>query len=215
MAKNREMPEGGLTLYNRFFINLKWFKKSVFMWVMRFFGYRFARTGKHFFCVGFSSYFEKNSIIVGDYVYMNRGVYLSGNIKIGHFTQIAANVAIVGGDHKFNIAGVPLEFSGRAGKSGLYTEIGDDVWIGHGAIILAGVKIGRGAIIGAGAVVVKDIDPYTVVVGNPARKVKERFSLEEQLLHDKSLDFLINSKNAEYLAYQIYDGLLKSQNSEN
>lgn len=49
----------------------------------------------------------------------------------------------------------------------------DDVWIGAGAIILNGITIGKGAVVGAGAVVTKDIDPYTIVVGNPAKKIKE------------------------------------------
>ena len=53
--------------------------------------------------------------------------------------------------------------------------IGNDVWIGAGAIILSGVKIGSGAIIGAGAVVVKDVPPYAIAAGNPARVVKFGF----------------------------------------
>ena len=57
--------------------------------------------------------------------------------------------------------------------------IGNDVWIGVGAIILSGVKIGSGAIIGAGAVVVKDVPPYAIAAGNPARVVKFRFSQDQ------------------------------------
>ncbi|WAM33483.1 DapH/DapD/GlmU-related protein [Caldicellulosiruptor morganii] len=53
-----------------------------------------------------------------------------------------------------------------------------DVWIGHGAIILPGVKVGIGAVIGAGAVVTKDVEPYSVVVGVPGKKIKERFPKE-------------------------------------
>lgn len=56
------------------------------------------------------------------------------------------------------------------------TIVGNDVWIGQKAVILPGVKIGDGAIIGAYAIVAKDIPPYTVAVGNPARVVKKRFS---------------------------------------
>lgn len=56
--------------------------------------------------------------------------------------------------------------------------IGNDVWIGCHVLILSGVRIGNGAIIGAGAVVAKDVPPYSVVVGNPARVVKYRFSEE-------------------------------------
>lgn len=55
-------------------------------------------------------------------------------------------------------------------------RIGNNVWIGAGAIILAGVSIGDCAIIGAGSVVTKDIEPYTIVAGNPAKKLRMRFS---------------------------------------
>jgi len=62
--------------------------------------------------------------------------------------------------------------------------IGNDVWIGLGAIILSGVTIGDGAVVGAGAVVSRDVPPYAVVVGSPARIIKYRFdpSLIEYLL---------------------------------
>jgi serine acetyltransferase len=54
--------------------------------------------------------------------------------------------------------------------------IGHDTWIGHGATLLAGVKVGNGAVIGAGAVVSRDVEPYTIVGGVPARLIRERFS---------------------------------------
>ena len=52
-------------------------------------------------------------------------------------------------------------------------KIGNDCWIGAGAIILNGITIGEGAVVGAGAVVTKDVEPYTIVVGNPAHKIKD------------------------------------------
>jgi phosphonate metabolism protein (transferase hexapeptide repeat family) len=54
--------------------------------------------------------------------------------------------------------------------------IGNDVWIGHNSIIMPGVNVGNGAVIGAGAVVTKDVEPYSVVVGVPAKRIKMRFS---------------------------------------
>ena len=54
-------------------------------------------------------------------------------------------------------------------------EIGNDVWIGMNAMILSGVKIGDGAVVGAGSVVTKDVEPYAVVAGNPAREIRKRF----------------------------------------
>ena len=58
--------------------------------------------------------------------------------------------------------------------------IGHDTWIGHNAVILPGVNIGLGAVVGAGAVVAKDVAPYTIVVGVPAKVVRERFPAEVQ-----------------------------------
>ena len=189
---------------DRLYMSLKWYKKAVFMWFMKFVGYRFKKKGKCVFCLGTSSFFEGDTISIGDYVFINKNAYLTGNIDIGHFVQIAANVAIVGGDHNFSVAGVPLEFAGLDGKGGhLKTVIGDDVWIGHGAIIRGGIEIGRGAIVGAGSVVVNNVEPYTVVAGNPARRIRDRFTRDESLEHDKSLDMLIKSSNAEYESYNI------------
>ena len=66
-------------------------------------------------------------------------------------------------------------FEQRKGKA---VTIGNDIWIGHNAIIMPGVTIGNGAVIGAGAVVTKDVEPYSVVVGVPAKKINMRFSEE-------------------------------------
>ncbi|WP_375797368.1 DapH/DapD/GlmU-related protein [Halobellus sp.] len=66
-------------------------------------------------------------------------------------------------------------FERRAGQR---VSVGHDVWIGHGAIVLPGVAVGNGAVVGAGAVVAEDVDPYTVVAGVPAERVRRRFSPE-------------------------------------
>ena len=71
------------------------------------------------------------------------------------------------------------------------TILGNDVWVGTNAVILGGLTIGDGAVIGAGAVVTKDVEPYSIVVGNPAREIKKRFSdqIIASLLEIKWWDF--------------------------
>lgn len=127
------------------------------------------------------------------------GQYTFGNPKllswrsddklvVGKFCMFACDVTVLmGGEHDTSkVTAFPLK--GRLqGLKGGNTDsdnkgpviIGNDVWVGAGAIILSGVKIGSGAIIGAGAVVVKDVPPYAIAAGNPARVVKYRFSQDQ------------------------------------
>ncbi|HGM6067286.1 TPA: CatB-related O-acetyltransferase [Stenotrophomonas maltophilia] len=111
------------------------------------------------------------------------------SITIGAFCSIADEVAIFGGgEHNAQwVTTFPLRIAlghpdaladGHPATRGP-TRIGNDVWIGHGATIMSGVTVGNGAIIGARAVVAKDVPPYAVVVGNPARVVRYRFDDEQ------------------------------------
>jgi len=111
--------------------------------------------------------------------------------EIGKFCSIAAAVRINPGNHPTWRAS-QHHFVYRAHSYGLGEDeadffewrrryqvtIGHDVWIGHGAVILPGVTIGTGAVVGAGAVVSKSVDPYTVVAGVPARRLRGRFAPE-------------------------------------
>jgi acetyltransferase-like isoleucine patch superfamily enzyme len=65
--------------------------------------------------------------------------------------------------------------------------IGDDVWIGYGAVVLSGVTIGRGAIIAAGSVVASDIPPYAIAAGYPARKIAQRLTSAEIAAHEVAI----------------------------
>jgi acetyltransferase-like isoleucine patch superfamily enzyme len=69
------------------------------------------------------------------------------------------------------------------------TVVEDDVWIGFGAIVLSGSRIGRGAVIAAGAVVTSDVSPYAIMAGIPAREIAKRFNREEILRHEELLGF--------------------------
>lgn len=107
-------------------------------------------------------------------------------IRIGAFCSIASDVVIFGGgEHRLDwVTTFPLRIAlgdPKGGQDGHpatkgETKIGNDVWIGFGATIMSGVEIGDGAVIGARSVVSKDVCPYSVVVGNPARSVKRRFT---------------------------------------
>ena len=128
--------------------------------------------------------------------------------------MIASSVAIIGGDHRLDIVGVPIRFTGRDRKEKLLTIIEDDVWVGHGTIIMAGVKIGRGVIVAAGSVVTKDVLPYTIVGGVPTKLIRYRFTPEQQKLHNEAIDKLIKSKNAEYESYLILQNVLAAESQK-
>jgi len=122
----------------------------------------------------------------GPYSYVGRECCICPRVSIGAYTYLAHNVSIQGGDHNYDKPGTPICFSGRPVMPS--TIIEDDVWIGHRAIIMAGTRIGRGAIIAAGAVVTKDVPPYTIAGGVPARRIRDRFENEtDRALHDQML----------------------------
>ncbi|PZT96310.1 MAG: chloramphenicol acetyltransferase, partial [Brevundimonas sp.] len=102
----------------------------------------------------------------------------------GRYCSISSTARVVNRNHDADTLSLTpyLYDEGYAGTSladipFISCNISDDVWIGHGAIILPGAQsIGRGAIVGAGAIVTKDVEPYTIVAGNPARVIRRRFS---------------------------------------
>jgi acetyltransferase-like isoleucine patch superfamily enzyme len=133
---------------------------------------------------------------IGNYVYIGKQVHIEADCEIGNFVLIANRVAIVGRyDHDFRVVGFPVRFAPWIGSDRFVSSrkkdavvIEDDVWIGYGAIILTGVKVGRGAIVGAGSLVTKDIEPYTIAIGVPAHFVGKRFSSNKQIeIHEKMI----------------------------
>jgi virginiamycin A acetyltransferase len=160
------------------------------------------------------------NIIVGDFTYIadlefeshvtHHYDFIGDKLIIGKFCQIAAGVEFVmnGANHQMNAVSTfpfytlegwnmkPPAASDMPFKGD--TVIGNDVWIGQNATILPGVHIGDGAIIGANSVVGSDVEPYTVVVGNPAKQLRYRFDeeLTELLLKFKWWDKPIEEINA-------------------
>ncbi len=94
-----------------------------------------------------------------------------GNIKIGKACMIAANTGIYANNHIFSDLTRDIALQGVTRK-GIVIE--DDCWLGHGVTVLDGVTIGKGSVIGAGSVVTKDIPPYSIAVGVPAKVIKSR-----------------------------------------
>lgn len=158
-------------------------------------------------------------IIVGDYSYYDDPIapenfeknvlYNYGNERliIGKFCAIATNVKFMmnGANHKLDgISTYPFPVFGNGWETAMNllielpskgdTVIGNDVWLGYESLIMPGVKIGDGAIIAAKSVVVKDIPAYTIVGGNPAHPIKQRFSDAEvaQLLEIRWWDWEID-----------------------
>jgi len=94
-----------------------------------------------------------------------------GVIEIGNDVLIAGHVYIHSSNHRFSDPSIPIRLQGNIPNT---VRIDDDVWIGANATILPGVHIGKGAVVGGGAVVTKDVMPYTVVAGVPARVIRMR-----------------------------------------
>lgn len=150
----------------------------------------------------------KSQIIVGDYTYYDDPVdvhnfeknvlylydFSEDKLIIGRFCQIATGVRFVtnGANHPMHgFSTYPFKVFGQSWsdvsmdiKSKGDIVIGNDVWIGNSATIMQGVKIGDGAIIGTNALVSKDVEPYTIVGGNPAKVIRKRFD-------DETIHFLL------------------------
>lgn len=125
-------------------------------------------------------------LVTGAYSYIGRRCWICPRVTIGRYVMVASEVAILGGDHRFDVAGTPMMFSGRPAVPP--TVIEDDVWIGFRAAINAGVRIGRGSIVAAHAVVTRDVEPYSIVGGVPAQAIGRRFASESEIAaHERML----------------------------
>lgn len=109
---------------------------------------------------------------IGDDSGVGERSLVQGNVVIGSHVMMGPQVYIYTQNHCFERTDIPMDQQGFSPERGVI--IGDDVWIGSRVTILPGVTIGEGSVIGASAVVTKDVPPYAVVAGNPARVVKMR-----------------------------------------
>lgn len=115
---------------------------------------------------------------IGHDVLLNVGTKIGGQsgVKIGNYVQLGYNVNIVSVNHAYQNPNLPIK---KQGVFGGQIIIEDDVWIGANSVILPKVIIGKGAIVGANAVVTKNVRPYSIVGGVPAKFIKFRFSKKD------------------------------------
>lgn len=134
-------------------------------------------------------YSPHKDIEFGCCVQFGKGCIVHCDAKFGNKVLIARNVAFIGrDDHRYDIVGKAIWDSPRGDSHKTIVE--DDVWIGYGAIIIAGVTIGRGTIIATGAVVAKDVPRYSIVGGTPAKVIGRRFTPEQIRQHEELLGYI-------------------------
>lgn len=130
--------------------------------------------GDNFRSMGYNYlYANDGAITIGDNMSVNTNVHIgggSGRVTIGNNVQIGPNVVLRAADHGIAMGSL-IRFQPHVGGE---IVVEDDVWIGANAVILKNVTLGKGCVVAAGAVVTKDVEPYVVVGGVPARKISSR-----------------------------------------
>jgi chloramphenicol O-acetyltransferase type B len=157
------------------------------LWLQTTFKFQLISVGKGV-RIGKGTQIRPQAVSIGDYSAIGEDCLFSAYVTIGRFVMIAANVAIVGGDHRYDVPGVPIIRSGRAERRPVVIE--DDVWIGRDSTILHGVTIGEGAIIAARSFVDRDVAPYTIVSSPPAKVIWRRF--DNDVDRQKHIEMLAN-----------------------
>lgn len=140
-------------------------------------------------------FWAPNKMTIGENVYIGKYCTLQADIEIGNNIEIANNVGLIGKyDHDYSKVGVSIKNAPWIGDAtydfkgkDLKIIIDDDVWIGFGSVIFTGVHIYRGAIVAAGSIVTKDVPPYAIVAGNPAKIKGHRFTEEQIVEHETIL----------------------------
>lgn len=151
---------------------------------------RFIKCGKNVHFSPLNSAFSYSKISIGNDVYIGPNALFSSikGIVIGNKVTFGPKVTIMAGNHNFKEIGSYIyDNHTKREDDDLPVTISDDVWIGCNAIILKGITIGRGAIVGAGSVVTKDVPPYAIVGGNPAKLIRYRFTEDEIKEHEYRL----------------------------
>lgn len=125
--------------------------------------------------IGHKSYINQ-PYFTGDYGQSIKNTETRPEIKIGRYTSIGKNLQFVFTHHDYTATSTHPLFSKEYSRG--HVTIGHDIWIGLNVTLMDNITIGHGAVVGASSVVTKDVPPYAIVVGNPARIVKYRFTPE-------------------------------------
>ena len=138
-----------------------------------------------------TSDFTYRNVTIGNDVYIGpHALFLctESQIFIGNKVLFGPHVTIIGGDHRITDVGRFIyDVLDKHPEDDQDVHIEDDVWIGTNTTLLKGVTVGRGAVVAAGALVVKDIPPYAIVGGVPAKVLKYRFTPEQIQEHERQL----------------------------
>lgn len=135
-------------------------------------------------------------ILIGRNVYIGKDVHIEANCEIGDFCLISNRVGIIGRhDHDFRTCGLPIRYAPWIGSRKRpipaahrqsQVTIEGDCWVGYGAIVLTGARIGKGSIVAAGSVVSGEVPPYSIVAGVPARVIGQRFDDTQSILRHEA-----------------------------
>jgi acetyltransferase-like isoleucine patch superfamily enzyme len=166
--------------------------KKIFNYLGRqYYGRLFLKAGKNIRFFPFNSDIHYWNVTAGDDVYIGPfACFICGiaGIEIGSKVIMGPNVTIITGEHPIDLRGRYIyDIKEKLPSEDVRVKIQDDVWLGAGATILKGVEIGRGAVIAAGAVVKKDVPPYAIVGGIPAKVIKYRGTKAELIAHEVKL----------------------------
>ena len=156
---------------------------------------------------------KKYGVEVGLYTYgscFDSGFNIGGKVKVGRYCSIASGVQYFGANHPVeNITTSAVFYNSKL--SGMKVNdverhsltVGNDVWIGAGVKITSSCsKIGNGAVVGAGSVVTRDVEPYTIVAGNPAKVIKKRFT--DEIIKEIEKSKWWNNTPADLMKYYQY-----------
>lgn len=187
-----------MSFFSQLIFKVRWvYKGSINKILSQLFKSNFLSCGKNVnYSACRSNINPYKNISIGNDVYIGPGATFlctESKIIIGNKVLMGPNVTIIGGDHRISELGRFIyDIQDKNPEDDKDVFIEDDVWIGTGVIILKGVTIGRGSIIAAAALVNKNVPPYAIVGGVPAKILKYRFTIEEILKHEAMLYKLEN-----------------------